>query len=170
MALIVEDGTARPDAEAYISVANASAYFAARNNATWAALASDAVREGCLRLGAEYMTQAYRGRWKGYRVSAAQALDWPRQSITIEDSVLNAYVPFTSVPIEVQRANAELALMANSGALAPNLERGVLAEQIGPLKVDYDSDSPQYTRYRVIDLMLSIYLLTTGASTPLVRS
>ena len=37
MALIVEDGTAKSDAESFISGTDADTYFSKRGNATWAA-------------------------------------------------------------------------------------------------------------------------------------
>ena len=49
MSLIVEDGTGKSTSESYISVADASTYFAARAVTSWAALATDALREAALR-------------------------------------------------------------------------------------------------------------------------
>jgi hypothetical protein len=42
MTLIVETGQGLPDAESFISVADADTYFTARGNAVWAALTDDA--------------------------------------------------------------------------------------------------------------------------------
>ena len=75
MALIVEDGTGLSTSEAYISVADASTYFTARGNTTWAAISTDDLREAYLRQATEYMTQVYRSRWEGVRYSETQALD-----------------------------------------------------------------------------------------------
>ncbi len=169
MSLIVEDGTGLATAESYISVVNATTYHSNRGNAAWAALASDAVREQYLRQATDYMVQAYRELWKGYRLLAAQALDWPRQDVCY-DELLNAYVANNVVPTEVKNACASLALTAASGALAPDLGRGVLSEQIGPISVTYDKGSAEYTRYRSIDLALGPYLRLRGASAPLIRS
>src|SRR5690606_27756416 len=92
MALIVEDGTGLPNAEAYISVADADSYFAKRGNSAWAALTVDA-KEVALRLGADYMAAVYGPRWCGERLTDTQALDWPRDE--------------QGVPEAVKRANAE---------------------------------------------------------------
>ena len=81
MSLICEDGSGKSDSESYISVADASSYHTARGNTAWAALATDALREAALRRATDYMRQAYRSRWQGYKVNEDQALDWPRYDV-----------------------------------------------------------------------------------------
>ena len=73
MALIVEDGSIVTGAESYISVADASTYHSNRGNTAWASLSTDAIREQCLRKATDFMRQAYRSRWQGYRVNEDQA-------------------------------------------------------------------------------------------------
>jgi hypothetical protein len=158
MTIVIEDGTGKSDAEAYISVADATMYFTNRGNASWSAIASDALREAYLRLATEYMTQVYRYRWQGARYSEDQALDWPREGV-VRDSW---QVDTDEVPVEVQRACAELALKASSGDLAPDLEQSVIREKVASIEVEYDKASPQYKRYRAIDLMLMPYLKGGG--------
>lgn len=176
MALIVEDGTGKADAESYISVADATTYHANRGNAAWAALASDTVREQLLRKATEYMLQVYRLAWDGSRVDITQALDWPRLYVPRVD-VVGGYGGFASyydndiVPVEVQRACAELALKANSGPLAPDLTQGKKRVKVGSIETEYDQYSPQTKRYRSIDLMLAPFLASTGGvNVRLVRS
>jgi len=167
MALEVEDGTGKATAESFISVTDASTYHTARGNAAWAALASDAVREQCLRKATDYMEQVYRSRWQGCRVSETQALSWPRYSVVVEGYLVDD----ASVPDAVKRACAELALKASSADLAPDLTQGVVREQIGPIAVEYDKNSPQATRYRAIDAMLAPFLTSGGGcSVKLVRT
>lgn len=175
MPLIVEDGTGKPDAESYISAVDATAYHAARGNGAWAALASDTIREQLLRKATEYMTQNYRGRWAGSRVGVVQALDWPRAYVPLQDLPSGyggspAYVLPTVVPVEVMRACAELALTANAGALAPDVDRSTKREKVDVIEVEYMDDSADYVRYRAIDMMLRPYLVGGGASTTLVRA
>lgn len=175
MPLIVEDGTARADAESYSSVAEATAYHAARGNAAWAALADDTVREQLLRKATEYMQQAYRNRWASFRVTSTQALDWPRAYVPIPDAPYgygssSAYVPNNIVPVEVKRACAELALTASTGALAADLDRTTKREVVGPIEVEYDTTSPEYKRYRAVDMMLEPYLTGSSSTARLVRT
>lgn len=175
MPLVVEDGSARADAEAYITVAEATAYFAARGNAAWAAIASDTIREQLLRTAADYMQQAYRSRWVASRVTATQALDWPRAWVKLPDAPSGygawaAFVPNNVVPVEVKRANAELALIASTGALAPNLTRSKLRTKVGPIEVEYDKGAPEYTRFRSVDMLLAPYLGGSSVNVGLVRA
>ena len=168
MALEVEDGTGKATAESFISVTDASAYHTARGNAAWAALASDTVREQCLRKATDYMEQVYRSRWQGCRVSETQALSWPRYDVEVEGHAIDSDV----VPDAVKRACAELALRASAADLNPDLTQGVAREKVGQIEVEYDKASPQFTRYRAIDALLSPYLKAGGGgcSMGLIRS
>lgn len=166
MSLIVEEGTGKADAESYISVADATTYHANRGNAAWAALASDTVREQLLRKATEYMQQTYRLRWKGVRTSTTQALDWPRSGVEIDDVPLGRiayYYSTSSVPVEVQRACAELALKASTADLLADLSQGVKSKKVGPIEVTYDENSNRSKQYVAIDRMLVPYLATSGA-------
>lgn len=158
MSLTVETGTGSASAESYISIADATTYHAARGNAAWAALATDALREAALRKATEYMVNTYRNRWQGTRKTENQALCWPRYSVVVEGYLIDD----ASVPEIVKRACAELALKASAADLAPDLTQGVISEQVGPIAVTYDKNSPQATRYRAIDAMLAPFLQSSG--------
>lgn len=147
MTLIVEDGTGLPNAEAYISVADADAYFEARGNMAWGDLALPA-REAALRLGADYMAQVYGPRWAGARLTDTQALDWPRCR--------------EGVPAAVARANAELAARAASGPLLADQGPAVKSETVGPLSVTYADGARQSVRYAAVDAMLAPLLRPAG--------
>lgn len=175
MALVVEDGTGKSDAESYISVADADIYFSNRGNAAWATLTTT-VKEQLLRKATDYLVQVYRMRWKGVRVSATQALDFPRNFMEREDyeaSTINGYqmlggnyyYPSDNVPVEVANACAELAYKANSATLAPDLSRATIREKVDVIEVEYDKSQPQYTQYRAIDNALAPYLATGSSGT-----
>lgn len=177
MSLIVEDGTIVAGAESYISVTDASTYHSNRGNTAWAALTSDAVREQCLRKATDYMLQAYRGVWKGQRVSSAQALDWPRYSVYTED--LDAPLSYGDtaflvasniVPTEVKNACAELALKSATASLNPDLGKDIISQTVGPISTTYKDSSPQQKRYQAIDMMLRPYLDFNGVNIRVVRS
>ncbi len=158
MALIVETGSGKSDSESYISVADATTYHTARGNAAWAALATDALREAALRKATDFMRQVYRSRWQGYKVNEDQALDWPRYDVEVEGYAVDSDI----VPTEVKNACAELALKASAAELNPDLTQGVAREKVGQIEVEYDKASPQFTRYRAIDALLSPYLKAGG--------
>ena len=177
MTLIVETGVGLADAESYISVVDADIFHARRGReATWSEL-DTAVKEVALRLATEFMEQIYRARWKGVRMQATQALSWPRAYVYTESFLHGAVgefpylVPDDVVPVEVKRACAELAFKSLAEELAPDLERGVKREKIGPLETEYDLATPQSKRFRSVALLLSPYLDAAGSfSIELVRS
>ncbi|QQP96544.1 DnaT-like ssDNA-binding protein [Lysobacter enzymogenes] len=167
MTIVIEDGSGLPNAEAYISVADADAYFLARGNTAWASL-SEERKEQVLRDGADYMTAVYGSRWKGVRKTAEQALDWPRTGV-----VVNGFaVADNIVPEPVRRANAELAVRASAGPLLVDLGAQVKQETVGPITVVYQDGARQSTRYAAVDGLLGAYLRDGGGGgqIPVVRA
>lgn len=161
MALVVEDGTVVSGAESYITVAAADTYHSNRGNTEWDDL-DDTTKEQLLRKATDYMTQKYRERWKGDRVSLTQPLDWPRESVKVYyGETLWEEFDDESVPDAVVNACAELALKANTEDLMADLTRGITREKIGPLETEYDTNSPQAKRFKAIDAMLKPYLMNT---------
>lgn len=174
MALIVETGLIVPNAESYVSVAEATTYHAERGQGdAWEAVED---KEAALRLATSYMEAAYRSRWLSFRVSALQALSWPRAWVTLPDAPYGygsfaAFVPNNVIPVEVKRACAELALRTSSlGDLAPDISPQTIREKVGPIEVEYNKNAPPYLRYRSIDMLLSPYFKSTGPSVELVRA
>ena len=162
MSLIVENGSGLATAESYISVVDADAHHASRGTAeaSWVGLDTD-IKEQCLRRATDFMLQTYRGTWKGVAVKPdTQALDWPRYSVYPNENVLYA-LSSTTVPTEVKRACAELALRANSGDLTSDVAPtgAVLSEQVGSIAVTYANASATQVRYTAIDRMLGPLLL-----------
>jgi len=170
MSIIIEDGTGKSDAESFISVETASAYFTARGVTTWDALdtGEETVnREAALRKATDYLTAVYRDRWEGVRYTETQALDWPRAGV-VRDSW---QVDTDEIPIEVQRAEAELALKSASDDLLADQTQGVVKEKVGVIEVEYSEHSPARVRYSFIDAMLRPYLNSVaGCNVPLVRA
>lgn len=170
MALEVEDGTGKANAESFVSVAEALTYHAARGNTAWAALASDALREQALRRATDYMQQVYRSRWQGSRVSSAQRLEWPRDGVTKRANYpYHDYYANNIVPEEVRNVCAELALKAATASLAPDLDRAKSSVTVGPLSVTYDPASPEAKRYRAVEMTILHMLEGAGNSARLVR-
>lgn len=159
MAIAVEDGTIVAGAESYITVADADTWHSNRGNTAWAALATGA-KEQALRKAADHMLQVYGLRWQGDRVSASQALDWPREGVEAFGFEVNADV----VPEAVANACAEFALRSLSADLTPDVTRRTLREKVGPIEVEYDPNSPALPDYQAIDNMLAAYLDNAGSS------
>ena len=168
MSLIVEDGTIVAGAESYISVADANTYHNNRDNTLWAETETSA-KEAALRKATDYMLQVCRMRWQGWKVSESQALDWPRNSVYV-DQVINYnnqitahLIPNNVVPLEVKKACAEYALKALSGDLFADLTQGVTSEKVDKIQVDYDKFSPQSVRYVSIEAMLAPFFKTSNS-------
>jgi hypothetical protein len=168
MPLIVEDGTGLSTAESLCSVAEANLYHSNRGNAVWEDLDAD-VKEQLLRKATDYMQQTYRARWKGYRRTFTQRLDWPRQSVIIDDYPLDAIMLLNIVPPEVKDACAELALRANAGALMVDLDQGKASVTVGPVSVVYNNLSPQAKRFPAVDRLLTPFLMAGGGMARLER-
>lgn len=119
--IVVEDGTGLPNANSYVTVAEAEAYIETRlNSAEWTDASAD--------LKAIAVLNATRSidvnmEWAGYRATQAQALDWPR--IYVPDSrysmdhwvrdplapigIYGPTYPSDEVPARIKEATAELA-------------------------------------------------------------
>lgn len=135
--------------ESYITVASADTYHTNRGVTAWAA--TTAAKEAALRKATDYLTQTYRGSWKGARVDSVQVLDWPRSGIVVDGyEVLS-----TSIPAAVQNACAELAYKSISGELLADQEQGVVSETIGPITTVYDRNSPQAKKYPAVARLLA---------------
>lgn len=170
MTLVVEDGSGVVGAESYASVAQASAYHAARGATAWNDVDD---KEAALRKATDYMLQNYRLGWKGYRVNPEQALDWPRYECYVPGSSrypTDYLVPSNVVPVEVRNACIELALKATVEELNPDLTQQILNSKVGPLSVTYSETSPQHKRFRGIDMMLCHLLTGNGVTVKVSRS
>lgn len=168
MSLIVETGTASAASEAYASVAFADTYHANVGNSLWSTLLLEE-KEQALRRAAMFLCQVYRLQWKGCRVNATQALDWPRYNVQVPDlGVFNVIMP-NEVPVIVQQANAELAFSAAGENLNPVASQAVISKQVGPLKIVYDSNSPQGKRYLSVSNMLRPLLQSSSGLIKLQR-
>lgn len=164
MALVVEDGTGKADAESYISVADANARATAFGTTAWTG--TDAAKEAALRRATAHMEQSYRERWKGTRLLRAQALSWPRYGVEVDGYTVDSNI----VPADVANACADLAVRALTETLNADLERGVVREKVGPIETEYDRYSPQSKRYQAVDMALRPYLKGGGANAVLVRA
>ncbi|ABC23382.1 DnaT-like ssDNA-binding protein [Rhodospirillum rubrum] len=162
MSLIVEDGGGRPDADSFIALIEADAYWAARPHAAlataWAgAEAGD--REGALREAAGYVDRVYGARFAGRRLKGrTQGLCWPRREAFDRSG---APIESDRVPREVAMAACELAARALAGPLAPDPPTaGRIAEEL--VRVDtlttrtaYAVNSPAPTTPPVVEALLA---------------
>lgn len=134
MAIVVEDGTGLPNANSYVSVAEASAFLTMRALNAFTGLADDAAREAALVNATDWLTSAY--DWHGVRKLDTQALAWPRYGRTRR-------LP-AGVPPQIVRATSRVAEAIAAGAkpfktVTPrDLVRRV---QAGSVSVEFSDDA-----------------------------
>ena len=163
MALVVENGTGLSAAESYCSVAVADARHLALGNTAWAALTTGQ-KETALRVATDYLSR-YRAKWIGTRYRRDQALDWPRVDVWV-DGFEQALI----VPVPVRNATADLALKSRTDTLAPDLERAVVREKVGPIETEFDRYSPQSKRFAAVEALLAPFVKGSSAVAMLVRA
>jgi hypothetical protein len=165
MALIVEDGTGKTDADAYEDIAFVTAWIDAYGDSTaWAALAVDA-QEDAIRTATRHLDLTYLELWKGRRRTRDQSLAWPRMNVTDEDDYV---VDDDVVPIQVQNAMAYLAerVGVQGDVLMPvETDHGIDREKIKAAVVErdvsYTGRKTTRKRYDMVDQFLAP-LLTGG--------
>lgn len=121
MALVVEDGSGKADADAYVSVDAVSKYAASRNR-DWSPDSDDAA-EAAVRVATSYVDSTYRAGFQGYQTYGRnQALCWPRAYVTVD----GYYVDSQAVPRELVKAVCEAAIreLASPGCLTPDVQPG----------------------------------------------
>lgn len=175
--IVVEDGTGLANADVYVAQVDADAYFAKRNNAVWAATTADQ-KAAALVAATTYLDRRY--KFKGYKLTTTQALEWPRTPAVANavDPAQNAFDPFWGTfafyapdPNEIARfqwpvkritdACCELAVRALSADLYTDESPDrVMQKTVGPITKRYfqfDKNGGQ-TRYAVVDDLVSSFL------------
>lgn len=154
MALVIEDGTGKPDADSYVSVADCEAYAAA-NNLTFAGTESE--QEGRLRRATRYLDTEY--QYKGQESTETQALAWPRD------------VAPGVIPKQIKDACCELACKA--GDLWADVDpRAIVSQTVGPISTTYaEPVNGGQKRFAAVDSMLRCWIDGRGLwSVPVVRA
>jgi hypothetical protein len=188
MSLVVEDGSAKPDAESLASVAFADDYFDKRGNTAWLDL-DDSAKEAALRLATDHIEAFFGDRFRGNKTTEAQALSWPRYGVAKSngngsdfiavshtpnvyaaalpytgDSVLVSLYPADSIPTSVLKATAELAWRATQGELSSDTERTVESERVGEIQVTYAKYGPTKKQYPLVNRLLAPLLQSVGGA------
>jgi len=164
MAFEVETGSGSATATSYISVADADAYATEVGLTAWTGL--DAVKETALIKAQRFITQCYRGSWKGRRYTETQALDWPRNDVWDQDGYL---VSYSTIPAALKEAQVELAVRALTAALVSDLttsDVGIGSESSSVGSVSYSvtfmGGKATQASYPVVERLLSPYCYSGG--------
>ncbi len=158
MALVIEDGSGRADAESYSSVTDCDAYHTARVNSAWTG--DVAVKEAALREATAFIEDSYRGIWRGVRAKWEQALAWPRFGVIDQDGF---HIASDTVPALVKDAVCEAALRAIQSDLTPDLERGgqIKRQKVDVIETEYKDDAPPHKVYPEIETKITCLLLNS---------
>ena len=158
MALIIEDGSGRSDAESYVSLADCDAYHSARANSSWTG--DEAAKEAALLEATAFVEDSYRGLWRGVRSKWEQALSWPRFGVIDQDGF---QVASDSLPSLLQAAVCEAALRAIEGDLTPDLDRGgqIKRQKVDVIETEYKEDAPPGKVYPEIENKIACLLVNS---------
>jgi hypothetical protein len=138
-------------ADTYGTLAEADAYFTARQSAAWGS--SNAVKEYALIKAATFLDNVYRGRWKGLKANSTQARAWPRSGVQDVDGYA---VSAEAIPQQVKNAQFEAAKLIAAGTeMEATIERAVKREQVGSLSVEYMDGATLQARYPQVTNYLS---------------
>ena len=178
--LTVEDGTGLANANTYVALADADAYFANRINDTWLN-GTDDQRSSALIQATQYLDSRY--TFKGVPLTDTQALQWPRQAppyqttvgfiteVYAGDSTLTAQLAW---PVQrVKDATCEAALRALTGSLYQDEDsRIVTSEKVDVVAVTYAEHSRNggQVRIAIIDDLLKPVLASNGYNLQVVRA
>lgn len=158
MALILEDGTGKPDAETYVSASEARTYAEKRGVEL---PAGDQAVEVLLVKAMDWLAAL---DWAGERTFPEQALDWPRTGVD-EPGRPGQSVPPDQVPKRIKDAQSRLAMEAVSLDLAPSSDgRAVKKEKVADLEVEYaDPVAPAvFPILPAVDALVDGYLVSSG--------
>lgn len=168
--LIVEDGSAKVDAESFCTVAFADDYHDKRGNAAWAAKGLGA-KEAALRVATDYMEQVYRLQWDGYRYTLTQALSWPRWEVRRPDALYGyrmwaSYIGFDTVPDLIKMACSDLALRALTAPLIKDIGPLKSRVKVGPIETEYVVSSlDKQVQYASVNSWLAPFMGSHGPYT-----
>lgn len=147
MALVVEDGTAKANSNAYDSVANCQTYYTDMGY-------SDTPTEATLIRGSRFADRRHRTRLAGFKVTSGQAMAWPRWGVTDEDGNV---VASDAIPDLWKHAVFEYARTVSTDMVADTAQR-VKAVGAGSARVEFASAKEIDTIRSHADGLVSQYM------------
>ena len=127
--IIVEDGSIVADANSYNTVAELDAFAALRGITL---PPTTAEKEVLLIQGTDY-TETFWNRFQGSLVSEVQVLQFPRNSVFVNDFRVAA----TTIPQTLKNAQLQAAIESISTTLSPNTGQNIKKEKVDVIEVTY---------------------------------
>jgi hypothetical protein len=159
MALVIEDGSGKPDASAYIDIPYVSGYLLGEQLTAWEAL-SEPEQESAIILATRYIDSL---EFIGTRKTLEQSLSWPRSNVTYEGFEI------IGVPAAVKKATAEAVGLVLDGAefFSDEADVKIASEKVDVISVSYQT--PQAgektaTKFEVINKLLKGFMKTDNGS------
>lgn len=151
MAIEVEDGNGKSNAESYIDLAYLSAYAAKRG------LDITGISEANIIKAMDYFESAY--QFKGTKLKETQALAFPRY--------INNEVVY---PVRIKNAVCELTIKSKSAELLADSERLTKSEAVGDIKIEYSEYSKDTVNYNFVINLILPWLSGSGISASIIRT
>lgn len=158
--LIVEDGNIVANANSYVDLVFAKQY--ASDMGLTLPTTDDAIASGLL--NANRFIEGLESRFQGHRVSAAQALAWPRAGVMIGGNLF----PQNAIPGVLKNAQVIAASMINNGVdfFATQSGQFITKEKVDVIETEYSAEflatadgKPYYT---AIESMLNSLFIQNG--------
>jgi len=134
MALIIEDGTGKADANSYDSLANIQAYLTARGRT---ASVISAIDDAVIIQATQNIDNLYRDKFSGYQSSEEQSLEYPR----IGSMRGIWYVDSDEIPQKLKNALAEMCFYQADGVeINPATQTGIkrVREKVDVLETEIE--------------------------------
>ena len=156
--IIVEDGTGKTDSNSYVSEADLATYGTNRG-VTISGTAADLLIKAM-----DYLEDQ---NFLGTIASDTQALQWPRYNVVID----TYYVDSDEIPQLLIDAQCETALAIDAGTdPLQNVGRAKSKTTVGPITVEYEKGTREYTEVQRIDAKLRKLLASQGSGAKVIRA
>lgn len=148
MALVVEDGTAKADANSFASLEVIRAYALLRGVTL---SATDSVVESQAIKAKDYL-EAQRDKFQGGKLTAAQALQWPRTGVVVD----GFDVAEDEIPRELVAAQcaAVMELADGTDLMPTNDGRVIIRDKTGPLETEWAPGGSNLPAMPKVDALL----------------
>lgn len=151
MAIEVEDGSGKSDAESYIDLAYLQAYADKRG------ISITGIAESNIIKAMDYFESAY--LFKGTKLKESQSLAFPRY---IDNEVV--------YPVRIKNAICELAIKTMQNDLLADTTQKTKMEKVGDIEVQYDTNYSQDNQYNFVYNLIAPWLNSSGFSSSIVRT
>lgn len=151
MALELEDGTGKANAESYAAIAAINSY-ATKRGLAFSVTGDPALAEAAARRATAWLDGEYRSRFPGRKLNGrSQALEWPRTDAV---DASGEDIAEDELPAEIVAATCEAAIreLATPGSLSPDVTPGKIKTRVrveGAVDVTY-KDTGTYDQAPVL--------------------